>query len=87
MFSRARNCEIFANLRLKLYWTYLEPGGAVFGPCVVVAVHSAELCPLLGQTLPKLPIDTPVDNSELVELRADDEIVDCDTGGVTFPVF
>ena len=64
MFSRARNCEIFANIRLKLYWTYLEPGGAVFGPCVVVAVHSAELSPLLRQTLPELAVDTPVNYSE-----------------------
>ena len=42
----------------------LEPGGAVLAPSVIVAVHGGELGPLLGQTLPKLPVDAPVDYPE-----------------------
>ena len=42
----------------------LEPGGAVLAPGVVVAVHSRELCPLLRQTLPELPVNAPVDDPE-----------------------
>ena len=42
----------------------MSPGGAVLAPGVVVAVHGAELGSLLGQTLPKLPVNTPVNNPE-----------------------
>lgn len=54
----------------------LESGGAVLAPSVIVTVHSGELGPLLGQTFSKLPIDASIDDSELVELRADDKVVD-----------
>jgi len=64
----------------------LEPGGAVLAPGVVVAVHSGELGSLLGQTLPELPINTPVDDPELVELCADDEVVDGHLRLVPVPV-
>ena len=63
-----------------------KPGGAVLAPGVVVAVHGGELCPLLRQTLSKLPIDASVDDSELVELRADDEVVDGHLRLVPVPV-
>lgn len=64
----------------------LEPGGAVLAPGIVVAVHGGELGPLLGQTLPELPVDAPVDDPELVELCADDEVVDGHLRLVPVPV-
>jgi len=64
----------------------LEPGGAVLAPGVVVAVHSRELCPLLRQTLPELSVNAPVDDPELVELCADDEVVDGHLSLVPVPV-
>lgn len=64
----------------------LEPPGTVLTPGVVVPVHRAELGSFLRQTLPKLPINTSINDPELEELGAYDEVVDGHTGGVALPV-
>lgn len=54
---------------IKLLYSHKlsKPGGAVLAPGIVVAVHGGELGPLLGQTLPELPVDAPVDDPEPVK--------------------
>jgi len=64
----------------------LEPGCTVVPPGVVVVVLCAELGPLLGETLPELPVHACVDDPELVELCPDDEVVDSHLRRVPVPV-
>ena len=43
---------------------WIEPPGTVLAPGVIVPVHRAELGSFLRQTLPKLPINTSIDDPE-----------------------